>query len=93
MTRMAGIVLPCLMPGIGFDCALPPSVILLLPTGLCPAAAGLTVALTATLGALSRQLPVMTPVQVLERRVLLLLTVASVLGLPGIGARRPFRQH
>ncbi len=46
LLRTAGILLLCLMPGVALACALPPSVILLLPTGYYIAAAGVTVALT-----------------------------------------------
>jgi hypothetical protein len=46
-----------LMPGAAFACALPPSVILTLPTGHYIAAAALTVALTALLGAVTERLP------------------------------------
>ncbi len=50
-----------LMPGAAFACALPPSVILTLPTGLYIAGAGVTVALTALLGAASGRLPGFEP--------------------------------
>ncbi|MBE0552392.1 MAG: hypothetical protein IH625_01740 [Rhodobacteraceae bacterium] len=46
-----------LMPGSALACALPPSVILTLPTGHYITGAALTVALTATLGALTHRLP------------------------------------
>lgn len=52
---LAGAV--ALLPGAAFACALPPSVILTLPTGGYIAGAGLTVALTALLGALGGRLP------------------------------------
>ncbi len=84
MTRTAGILLLCLMPGVALACALPPSVILLLPTGYYITAAGVTVALTAILGALAPQLPAMVPVLVLERRVLLPVTLTSCFGFLGL---------
>ncbi len=67
------------MPGMAFACALPPSVILTLPTGHYITAAALTVAMTAILGAIAHRLPVMEPRQVLERRVLLPVTLTSYL--------------
>jgi hypothetical protein len=48
-------------PGLAFACALPPSVILTLPTGHYITAAALTVGLTAVLGAAAHRLPVMEP--------------------------------
>jgi hypothetical protein len=50
----------CLIPGAGFACALPPSVILTLPTGHYITAAALTVAVTALLGAFAHRLPEMS---------------------------------
>jgi hypothetical protein len=60
-----------LFPGMALACALPPSVILTLPTGHYITAAALTVALTAILGAAAHRLPAMEPRLVLERRVFL----------------------
>jgi hypothetical protein len=68
-----------LTPGLAFACALPPSVILTLPTGHYITAAALTVALTALMGAAAHRLPVMAPHPVWERRVLLPLTLTSYL--------------
>ncbi len=68
-----------LTPGLAFACALPPSVILTLPTGHYITAAALTVALTALMGAATHRLPVMAPRLVWERRVLLPLTLTSYL--------------
>lgn len=68
-----------LMPSAAFACALPPSVILTLPTGHYITAAALTVALTAIMGAAAHRLPVMEPRAVWERRVLLPLSVTSYL--------------
>lgn len=50
-----------LLPGSGFACALPPSVILTLPTDLYIAGAGATVAVTALMGAASARLPALHP--------------------------------
>lgn len=69
----------CLVPGLAFACALPPSVILTLPTGLYIFAAALTVALTGVLGALAHRLPDMTPHLVAEHRVLLPQAMTSYL--------------
>ena len=68
-----------LLPGGAFACALPPSVILTLPTGLYIFAAALTVAVTGLLGALAHRVPDMTPHLVLEHRVLLPGTMTSYL--------------
>lgn len=67
---LAGVA-AALFPGVAFACALPPSVILTLPTGHYITAAALTVALTAVLGAAAHRLPAMEPRLVLERPVLL----------------------
>lgn len=58
MKRLAGAFV--LVPGPAFSCALPPSVILLLPTGHYILGAAMTVAMTALLGAFSQRLPVMS---------------------------------
>ncbi len=56
--KILGVALLCvLLPGIARACALPPSVILTLPTGHYITAAALTVALTAVLGAMAGRLP------------------------------------
>lgn len=56
-----------LMPGAAFACALPPSVILTLPTGHYITGAALTVALTAAMGAASKRLPSMEAQRVIDR--------------------------
>ena len=66
-----------LTPGLAFACALPPSVILTLPTGHYITAAALTVALTAILGAIAHRLPVMEPRLLIERPVFLPVSVTS----------------
>lgn len=68
-----------LTPGLAFACALPPSVILTLPTGHYIAAAAATVALTAIMGAAAHRLPAMVPHLVWERRVILPIAVTSYL--------------
>lgn len=68
-----------LFPGLALACALPPSVILTLPTGHYITAAALTVALTAILGAAAHRLPAMEPRLVWERRVFLPVSVTSYL--------------
>jgi hypothetical protein len=80
MIPRLGMLLICLMPGAAFACALPPSVILLLPTGHYITGAALTVGVTAILGAMAHRLPAMTPVMLMERRVLLPVTVTSYIG-------------
>jgi hypothetical protein len=83
MIRRTALLLLCLFPGAAFACALPPSVILLLPTGHYITAAALTVGLTAILGACAHRLPAMQPVLVHERRVLLPVTLTSYLSFLG----------
>jgi len=69
-----------LFPGAGFACALPPSVILTLPTGHYILGAAVTVGMTAVLGALAHRLPAFHAVELWERRVLIPLGVSSFLG-------------
>jgi hypothetical protein len=66
-----------LLPGAAFACALPPSVIMTLPTGHYIFGAAMTVGLTAVLGAAARRLPAMEPHLILERRVWLPISVTS----------------
>ncbi len=65
------------LPSISFACALPPSVVTLLPTGPYIAGAALTVGLTAVLGAMARTLPAMQAHLIVERRVWLPVSVTS----------------
>lgn len=78
-TLGAGGLVVLLTPGLAFACALPPSVILTLPTGHYITAAALTVALTALMGAAAHRLPIMAPRLVWERRRLIPVTVTSYL--------------
>ncbi|WP_146037995.1 hypothetical protein [Tabrizicola aquatica] len=78
-TLGAGGLAVLLTPGLAIACALPPSVILTLPTGHYITAAALTVALTAVMGAVAHRLPVMAPRLVWERRVLLPVGLTSYL--------------
>lgn len=75
-TLWAGLVL---LPGAAFACALPPSVILTLPTGAWIWAAAATVAMTALLGATARRLPGLQAHLVWERPVLIPESVTSYL--------------
>lgn len=68
-----------LLPGAALACALPPSVILTLPTGHYILGAAATVALTALLGAKARSLPVMQPYLITERSVWLPVSITSYL--------------
>ncbi|NJM83363.1 MAG: hypothetical protein HC844_13530 [Tabrizicola sp.] len=68
-----------MMPGAAFACALPPSVILTLPTGHYITGAALTVGLTAILGAMAHRLPGMRAHLVMERRLLLPVALTSYL--------------
>lgn len=64
MKGLAGVF--TLLPGAALACALPPSVVLTLPTGHYIAGAALTVAVTAALGAVTDRLPVMGSHQMRE---------------------------
>ena len=77
MRALAGAL--TLLPGAAFACALPPSVILTLPTGHYIAGAAATVALTALMGAMAARLPKLEAVMVLERRVWVPVSVSSYL--------------
>jgi hypothetical protein len=77
MRGLAGAFM--LLPGAAFACALPPSVILTLPTGHYIAGAAVTVAVTALMGAMADRLPRMAAVEVLERRVFVPVSVSSYL--------------
>jgi len=79
--RAARLLLPAsaLLPGAAQACALPPSVILTLPTGHYITAAGLTVALTALLGAVAGRLPAFTPRMLWQRRVIVPEALSSYL--------------
>lgn len=65
MRALAGAF--ALLPGAAFACALPPSVILTLPTGHYITGAALTVALTALMGAASLRLPDMAALTLADR--------------------------
>ena len=77
MRGLAGAFM--LLPGAAFACALPPSVILTLPTGHYIAGAAVTVAITALMGAMADRLPRMAAVEVLERRVFVPVSLSSYL--------------
>ena len=73
----------CLAPGVAFACALPPSVVMTLPTGWYMVGAALTVGLTAILGGLAGRLPGMGARLLWQRRVLVPETLSSYLGFLG----------
>ena len=77
MRGLAGAFM--LLPSAAFACALPPSVILTLPTGHYIAGAAVTVAITALMGAMADRLPRMAAVEVLERRVFVPVSLSSYL--------------
>ncbi|MFN3844785.1 MAG: hypothetical protein ACK4RZ_03050 [Paracoccaceae bacterium] len=77
MKALAGVL--TLLPGAAFACALPPSVILTLPTGQYIAGAAVTVAVTALMGAMAGRLPKLDASLVLDRRVLVPVSVSSYL--------------
>ena len=68
-------------PSAALACALPPSVILTLPTGHYITAAALTVALTALLGAAAGHMPAMTARVLWDRRVLVPVVASSYLSV------------
>lgn len=76
--KRAAITAACL-PGAAFACALPPSVVMTLPTGYYMAGAAVTVAATGLVLAVAHRLPRLQAVTVLERRVLLPVTLTSCL--------------
>lgn len=76
--RWAAVITACL-PGAAFACALPPSVVLTLPTGYYMAGAAATVAVTGLVLAAAHRLPDLRAVTVLERRVFLPVTLTSTL--------------
>ncbi|HMO06353.1 MAG TPA: hypothetical protein PKD10_01735 [Paracoccaceae bacterium] len=69
----------CLLPGAALACALPPSVVLTLPTGYYMAGAAATVAATGLVLAAAHRLPALRAVTLWERRVLLPVTLTSCL--------------
>ena len=81
LSKVLGSATACvaITPGLAFACALPPSIILTLPTGHYITAAALTVGLTALLGAAMHRLPAMEARLVWERRVILPVTLTSYL--------------
>ena len=72
-------LLLAMIPGLAFACALPPSVIVTLPTGHYITGAALTVLLTALMGAAVHRLPELRPAEVLVRRVWVPVSVSSYL--------------
>jgi len=78
--RICGLgTLAALPPSHAVACALPPSVILTLPTGHYITGAAVVVALTAVMGAAADRLPTLRPREMLERRVLMPVSVSSYL--------------
>lgn len=67
------------IPGLAFACALPPSVILTLPTGHYITGAALTVLVTALMGAAIHRLPDLRAVPLINRRVFVPVSVSSYL--------------
>lgn len=79
-SKNLGVALSCavlLLPTAAFACALPPSVVLTLPTGWYITGAALTVALTALIGAATHALPDPKPRLLMDRRILIPETVSS----------------
>lgn len=77
--RLAVALALLFAPSVALACALPPSVILTLPTGHYISAAALTVALTALLGAAAGHMPKMQAHTLWQRRVFLPVVVTSYL--------------
>jgi hypothetical protein len=87
-----------LVPGVALGCALPPSVIMTLPTGHYMAGAAATVAITALIGAYAHRLPSLSARVIGERRMLLspeltsylgFLVFLGLLGIGFLGSRDP----
>lgn len=81
MKALAGALL--LLPGAALACALPPSVILTLPTGQYITWAAVVVLLTALMGAAMHRLPDLRAFVLWDRRVLLPVSVTSYLSFLG----------
>ncbi|MFT4149272.1 MAG: hypothetical protein QM656_03670 [Paracoccaceae bacterium] len=79
MRRSLATFFLCLVPGAGLACALPPSVVLTLPTGHYIAGAGATVAITAVLGSRGQRLPDLSQHLIARHRVILPGVVTSYL--------------
>lgn len=75
--RLAAII--ALVPGVALACALPPSVIMTLPTDYYMMGAAVTVAVTGLLATTPRLLPRMTARTLMKRRVVLPVMVTSYL--------------
>lgn len=73
--RAAAII--ALIPGVALACALPPSIIMTLPTGYYMVGAAVAVAVTGLLATTPRLLPVLTPHSLLTRRIFLPVAVTS----------------
>ncbi len=95
---LGAVPVVALLPSAAFACALPPSIILTLPTGWYMAGAALTVLLTALFGAAADHLPDPQPRLLWDRRVLLPETLTSylaflcflgLLAVGWLGARDP----
>lgn len=69
------------VPAAAFGCALPPSVILTLPTGYYILGGALTVLVTAVMGASLSKLPEMRAVTLMERTIWVPVTVSSYISL------------
>lgn len=95
---LGAVPVVALLPSAAFACALPPSIILTLPTGWYMAGAALTVLLTALFGAAADRLPDPQPRLLWDRRVILPETLTSyvaflcflgLLAVGWLGARDP----
>lgn len=73
--RLAAII--CLTPGVALACALPPSIIMTLPTDYYMLGAAITVAVTGLLATSPRLLPRMTARSLFTRPILLPVTATS----------------
>ena len=72
-----GIMLAAVLPVAALACALPPSIIMTLPTGYYMLGAAVTVAVTGLLATTPRLVPKMTARTLITRRVLVPVTVTS----------------
>ncbi|QYK41995.1 MAG: hypothetical protein KF887_02305 [Paracoccaceae bacterium] len=76
----------CVLPGAALACALPPSVVLTLPTGHYMAGAAATVAVTGLVLAAAHRLPALRAIALWDRRVLLPVALTSTLSFLALAA-------
>lgn len=83
---LCAVLAVLLLPAVAWACALPPSIILTLPTGYYMAGAAATVALTALIGGLAKRLPAMRVRVLWDRPALVPPVLPSALGFVVLAA-------